>query len=364
MTAALSAAPDAETRRVHVACSGGADSVALLGLLGLLARTDRLRLSVGHVDHGLRAESADEAAMVGELARAQGWSFAVTRLELAPGAGLPARAREARREALRAQARDHGAQWIALGHTATDQAETILMHLTRGASLLGLAGMVSHEWGDEGGWVRPLLDLERERARATAERLGLPFVDDPTNEDRRHPRVRVRHEVLEVLRLLNPKVESALARAATHAREAEEALGAWVEEELERRRVDPGTPSASGGAAAPGVAILEPVGPRSDGEAHAAAGCEGGGDVTSGARWSTEGMNQLPRAVRTRFVRQVCRAAGAPDDALRTTTLASIDTALLDPGPPRSWDLHPHLRLCVARSELWVETCATRALNH
>lgn len=320
-----------------MACSGGPDSVALLGLLCLLAPRYGLRLSVGHVDHGLRPASADEAALVQRLAGDRGLPFAQDRLALAPGPGLPARARRARRAALRRQAHAHGATLVALGHTATDQAETVLLHLTRGAGLPGLSAMAELEpWGDAGepdalppgalppgapaqGWLRPLLALDRAQTRALAERLRLPFVDDPTNLERAHPRVRMRLELLPALRELNPRVEAALARTAAHARQAEDALQAWVARELSTRRV-----------ASP---------------------------VTSVPRWSTEGMAALPAAVRTRLVRRVCQASGSPDDALSARTLASIDDALTRPGPSRAWDLHPRLRLHVAHGVLWAEPC-------
>lgn len=382
--------------RIHVACSGGPDSVALLGLLCLLAPRERLRLSVGHVDHGLRPASADEAALVRRLADDRGLPFELDRLALTPGPGLPARARQARRAALREQARRQGAAFVALGHTATDQAETILLHLARGAGLPGLAAMAELEpWGDAGeaiegaprrpatpepeppnddrlaprahapgtagGWLRPLLALDREQTRDLAQRLRLPFVDDPTNFDRAHPRVRMRLELLPALRELNPRVELALARSAVHARQAEEALQSWVERELRARRC-----TSSPRDVAPAHATSHrPVPPAS-----APAAAADPRPVTSGARWSTEGMAALPVAVRLRIVRRVCQAAGAPDDALAARTLASIDDALVHPGPSRAWDLHPRIRVHVANGELWTEDAdpppgaASRAANH
>lgn len=332
--------------------------MALLGLLHLLAGPDRLRLSIGHVDHGLRPASADEAALVQRQGERLGVPVAVTRLRLAPGPGLPARARDARRAALRAQARVAGAPWVALGHTATDQAETVLLHLSRGAGLDGLSAMADHDrWsdGEPGGVLRPLLDLSRAEARALAQRLSLPFVDDPTNEDRRHPRVRVRHEVLPVLRQHNPQVEAALCRVAAHARDAEAALGVWVERQWRSRRRPSAGAAPGGDGLARGASAREHEGGHTEGE-HP----EGEHPVTSAARWSTEGMQRLPRAVRTRFVRRLCRAAGCPEDALAARTLASIDDALLHPGPRRAWDLHPRLRLCLAQGELWMEDAPVR----
>jgi tRNA(Ile)-lysidine synthase len=247
----------------------------------------------------------------------------------------------------------------------------VLLHLARGAGLPGLSAMAEHEpWDDAaaggraaddprpsppGGWLRPLLALTRDETRALAERLALPFVDDPTNLDRSHPRVRMRLELLPALRELNPRVDQALARAAEHARAAEDALDQWAAAELRARRCPPRPPKPRGAensadapahAAAPG-----PTGPADDRA------------VTSPPRWSTEGMAALPGAVRQRIVRRVCRAAGAPDDALPARTLASIDDALLRPGPRRAWDLHPDLCLHLAHGELWTDA-AHRATNH
>ncbi len=168
-----------EARRIVVACSGGADSVAALGLLLALRSSLALEITVGHVDHGLRRESADEARKVSALANQLGLAVRVTRIALAPGPGLPMRARVARREALVAQARELGATTIVLAHTATDQAETMLMHMVRGAGLDGLAAMPVHEHP----WLRPLLELTRAQTRDLAEKLGFGFVDDPSNED-------------------------------------------------------------------------------------------------------------------------------------------------------------------------------------
>ena len=300
-----------------VACSGGADSTALLGLLALIADADRLALTVGHVDHGLRAGSAAEADHVRTVALRLGVPIHATRLTLAPGPGLPARARDARRAALRAIAGDAP---IVLGHTQTDQAETLLMHATRGAGLEGVAAMPA--WDDP--WCRPLLGVARVTTRALCERLGLDFVDDPTNLERRHPRVRVREEVLPLLRAHNPRAEQALAALAEQAADAEAALQEWAAREEHARRVAVG-------------------------------------------QWSIAGLDRLPRAVRSRFLRRLCAAAGADMGALGQAAIASIDLALCARGAaanapdagaasagkaPRSWDLRPGLRLRLDRGGL------------
>jgi tRNA(Ile)-lysidine synthase len=311
--------------RLLVACSGGADSMALLGLLDLLSHGQRLRLCVGHVDHGLRVGSADEAAMVAAIAQARHMPMRAAALSLHPGPGLPARARDARRSALCAQARSLGACAIALGHTATDQAETVLLHLTRGAGLDGLAAMPAWEIGQPPGEldalprVRPLLRLTRAQTRSLCGHLDLPFVDDPTNEDRRAPRIAMRERVLPILRELNPAAELALAAVAERAREADGALVGWVERELRSRRIV---------------------------------------DGTMGPAWSVEGMDALPAAVRRGFVRAVCRRAGVPADALGRGVMDGIDRAMRQPGAPHGWDLQGGRRLRLSEKALWVEIVA------
>jgi tRNA(Ile)-lysidine synthetase-like protein len=220
--------------RVLIACSGGPDSLALLGVMELLAPSLEVTLAVGHVDHGLRVSSALEAAQVEALAARRGLPFAGARLELAVGAGLPARARRARRAALEALAAGCGAGWIALGHTATDQAETVLMHMVRGAGLEGLAGMAAIE----GRWLRPLLRITRAEAAALCGRLGLGLaaIDDPTNHDERHLRVELREAVLPRLRARNPRLERAISALTGQARDAEDALAGWAAREEAGRR--------------------------------------------------------------------------------------------------------------------------------
>lgn len=313
---ALRASSSATPRRLLVACSGGADSTALVGLLHMIASDAGLTLSVGHIDHGLRLESADEAAAVARLATSLGLPHAAKRLSLKTGPGLPARAREARRAALLALASASDCDAIALGHTATDQAETLLMHAARGCGLEGLAAM--RPWDPP--WLRPLLELPRTATRSLCERLGLPFVDDPTNADHDQPRIRVRERVLPLLRVSNPRVEHALVCLAAQAGDAEDALTTWATREEEARRI---------------------------------------GDAT---RWSTRDLHTLPRAVRTRIVRRICALGGADLGALRAAVIEDIDRAVVARAAalggtnavlrPHVWDLRPSLRVRLDRDGL------------
>jgi tRNA(Ile)-lysidine synthase len=208
---------------VLVAVSGGADSVALLQVLTRLAPEHDLSLAVCHVDHGLQAESARDAGFVRDLATRLGWPVAVERVRVAerPGRSFEAAARTARYGALDRAARAVGARRIALGHTADDQAETVLMRLLQGAGPRGLAGIPVRR----GRLIRPLLQVERRTILAYLEAEGLHWVEDPTNQDPKLLRNRIRHEVLPLLAAHGwPKIGQALRRTARAARESVEAL--------------------------------------------------------------------------------------------------------------------------------------------
>ena len=206
-----------------VAVSGGPDSTALL----LLARAlrDRRRssgvgpLAVGHVDHGLRSESASEARMVEDLAAAMDTPFRSHRLAWAPGTAVSsAQARDARWKALHEMANRHGSTVILAGHHADDQAETALLRLARGTGLAGLAGIPETRVLDETVTiVRPLLEVRRAEIETFILGCGVPVVDDPSNRRSDRARGRVRHEVMPALEAIHP---GAAGRIAATAREA------------------------------------------------------------------------------------------------------------------------------------------------
>ena len=176
-----------------VACgvSGGPDSLALL----ILARAAGLQVTAVHVDHGLRPESAGEASVVAEAAARLGAGLKVVRLVLEDGPNLEARARQARYQALPAG--------VLTGHTADDQAETVLLNLLRGAGLDGLSGMRPPGPARPVVPVRPLLGLRRRETATLCERLGFEAVHDASNHDPRFLRNRVRHELLPLLASLS-----------------------------------------------------------------------------------------------------------------------------------------------------------------
>ena len=209
---------------VTCAVSGGADSSALLAL----AVAAGCRATAVHVDHGLRAGSEAEAITVEATACALGADFRAERVTVEPGSNLEARARQARRAVLPADA--------LLGHTADDQAETMLLNLMRGAGLDGLAGMRADG-------RRPILGLRRAETVSLCVRLGLDVVDDPSNRDPAFRRNRVRHEVLPLLaEVAGRDVVPVLVRQAELAREAIDQLAA------EASSIDPTDAAAVAGA--------------------------------------------------------------------------------------------------------------------
>ncbi len=216
-----------------VAVSGGGDSVALLRFLHLLAPARGWRLFVGHVDHGLRDDSADDGAWVQELADQLGLPCLLRRVEVpAKGRSLEEAARAARRKALAEMASSLGAEAIALAHNSQDQAETLLMRLFTGSGLTGLAAMLP--WDPP--WWRPLLGVRPQDLRAWLQTLGQEWRSDPTNDDRRYLRNRVRHDLLPLAEgLLNPKSVEALGRLASGVAAEEEHWRGWCERAFARR---------------------------------------------------------------------------------------------------------------------------------
>jgi tRNA(Ile)-lysidine synthase len=190
------------------AVSGGADSLALLAL----AVAADCAVVAHHVDHGLRPDSGDDVRVVDELAAALGVEVVVHRLSLQAGPNLEARAREARLAVL--------PEGAATGHTADDQAETVLLNLLRGAATEGLAAM-------RPGPRHPILQIRRSETHALCAQLGLSPVLDPTNADPAYLRNRVRRELIPVLcELAGRDVVPVLARQARLLAEDADLLGA------------------------------------------------------------------------------------------------------------------------------------------
>lgn len=185
--------------RILAAVSGGADSVALLHVLAALRGEMRFDLAVGHLDHGLRPGSAEDARFVAGLAGGLGLPFRSERADLAARGDAEDLARRARYDFLERTAAALGAGKVATGHHADDQAETILLRLLRGAGAGGLAGMPLRRPLGSVEIVRPLLDATREEIRGFLAFRRLPFREDPTNAAEGFLRNRVRLRLIPFL---------------------------------------------------------------------------------------------------------------------------------------------------------------------
>lgn len=214
-----------------VGVSGGADSVALLRALVAVAGTQRLRLTAGHIDHGLRGEdSYKDAAWVEQLCEEVGVACDVVRVDTGGDESEQA-ARSRRYEALAGLARRHDCRSIAVAHTRNDQVETVLHHVVRGTGLSGLSGMPERQVFDgDLELIRPFLQVSRQQIVDWLSCLGQGWCEDASNRQTRWTRNRIRHELIPTLeRDYNPQVREAVLRLAQLSREAEEIVSAQVE---------------------------------------------------------------------------------------------------------------------------------------
>jgi tRNA(Ile)-lysidine synthase len=282
---------------VLVACSGGADSLALLTATLFEARDAPWRVVGVTVDHGLHDTSAEVATqVVGQMAALGADETASIRVSVeGAGQGLEAAARQARYAVLEELAERYAAGVVLLGHTRDDQAETVLLGLARGSGARSLAG-VRREFGV---FRRPLLDLTRAQTEQACRAQGIEWWDDPANDDPRFTRSRVRHTVLPLLESeLGPGVAATLARTADLLRADVELL-----DELARSSY-----SALDG------------------------------------RLAVEALTALAPALRTRVLRLAAVSAGARDAELFLEHVRALDALLTDWHGQGPVDLPGHVR--------------------
>ena len=214
-TLELSLERDATLRNgesILIACSGGPDSVALAAAMKAVATKREWRLSIAHVNHGLRPSADQDEAVVLHVAATLALPVSTVRLNAA--ARDEGAMRTARYAALQLMAKSGSATVVATGHTAEDQTETVLMALFRGTGTAGLTGIAARRPLAAGiDLCRPLLRLTHDELRRYCETLCLPYALDPTNEDVRYRRNAVR-EALTTLRHSFPRLDRAVARAA------------------------------------------------------------------------------------------------------------------------------------------------------
>ncbi|MGO0576508.1 tRNA lysidine(34) synthetase TilS [Ornithinimicrobium panacihumi] len=273
---------------VLVACSGGADSLALAAATAFVAPRLGLRAGAVVVDHGLQ----DGSAEVARTAAGQCRDLGLEPVQVVPAqveetsSGPEADARSARYAVLRARAEELGAAAVLLGHTLDDQAEQVLLGLVRGSGARSLSGMApSRRLGPSLRLLRPLLGLTREQTLAACAALDLRPWSDPHNDDPRFTRVRVRQALADLDADLGPGVRQALARSADLLRDDADAL-----EEVTR-------------AAYPGLGEQP---------------------------WEVTRLQELPRAVRTRLWRAAALAAGSPGTDLTAEHLRAVDSLVTD----------------------------------
>ena len=207
------------TATILVACSGGLDSVTLLHLLRFGGGHDPAALVVGHFDHGMRPESAADAAWVRGLCR--GWGVPIQEGVATEPIENETDARRARWRFLETAAAEVGAEGIVTAHHADDQVETVVHHLMRGTGPRGLAGMPPRD----GLRIRPLLEVRRATLADWAAERGLPVRLDPTNQEPTNPRNHLRLEGLPLLESIRPGAAGGILRSARLAGQAEAALG-------------------------------------------------------------------------------------------------------------------------------------------
>lgn len=282
---------------VAVACSGGADSLAVAATLAFVGRHAGWRTAAFLIDHNMQAGSADVTQRAAQQCRDLGLeSIVVKQVDVAqgPAAGGPeAAARTARYAALDELAREHGASAVLLGHTIDDQAETVLLGLARGSGARSLAGMRARK----GVYRRPFLTMTRADTEAICAHEGLSYWTDPTNVDVDGPlRSQVRGRVLPLLDdVLGPGITSTLARTAEQLHEDADLLEQLGVDALER-------------------AIGGQPGDNSPGEAQ----------ITL----SVEVLSQEHRAARTRALRQAAILAGSPAGTLARRHIDEVDRLL------------------------------------
>ncbi len=198
--------------RIGVAVSGGGDSSALLHLMADWRDAGGPEVHAVTVDHGLRAGSAAEAAAVARAAAVRGVGHDVLAWSRPSRGNLEAAARVGRIALIADWARARGIGDVALGHTADDQAETVLMRLARGSGVDGLAGMAALREAAGLRWWRPLLAARRGDLRDWLRARGISWIEDPMNDDPAFDRVKARR-ALEVLAPLGVTVEGLVATA-------------------------------------------------------------------------------------------------------------------------------------------------------
>lgn len=266
---------------VLVAASGGADSSALAAALLLECKTKSIKVIALIIDHGLQKNSADVTHETKRTLTKIGYeNIEIRRVTVEITDGLEASARRARYQALNDVANSHNAVAVFLGHTKDDQAETVLLGLSRGSGSRSLSGMAARV--DR--YRRPLLSITRAQTEAACEEAGIKFWQDPHNQSMEFTRVRVREVVLPTMeKEIGPGISDALARSAKLLRDDADALD-YLSDEI--------------------FSKLEP------------------------ASLEISKLESQPRAIRTRILRKAIYLAGAPQGSLSAEHIEPVEALI------------------------------------
>jgi tRNA(Ile)-lysidine synthase len=266
---------------VLVAASGGADSSALAAALLLECKTKSIKVIALIIDHGLQKNSADVTHETKRTLTKIGYeNIEIRRVTVEITDGLEASARRARYQALNDVANSHNAVAVFLGHTRDDQAETVLLGLSRGSGSRSLSGMAARV----DCYRRPLLAITRAQTEAACEEAGIKFWQDPHNQSMEFTRVRVREVVLPTMeKEIGPGISDALARSAKLLRDDADALD-YLSDEI--------------------FSKLEP------------------------ASLDVSKLESQPRAIRTRILRRAIYLAGAPQGSLSADHIEPVEALI------------------------------------
>ena len=266
---------------VLVAASGGADSSALAAALLLECKAKSIKVIALIIDHGLQKNSADVTHETKRTLTKIGYeNIEIRRVSVEITDGLEASARRARYQALSDVANSHNAVAVFLGHTKDDQAETVLLGLSRGSGSRSLSGMAARV--DR--YRRPLLSITRAQTEAACEEAGIKFWQDPHNQSMEFTRVRVREVVLPTMeKEIGPGISDALARSAKLLRDDADALD-YLSDEI--------------------FSKLEP------------------------ASLEISKLESQPRAIRTRILRKAIYLAGAPQGSLSAEHIEPVEALI------------------------------------
>ncbi len=248
--------------RLVVGVSGGCDSVFLIGVLAELAAPLGLALTVAHLDHGLREASTEDAEFVRLLCCGMGVPCVMERVDVAAaaahaGVSIEMAAREARRDLFARVVAHQNAVGVVVGHTADDQAETLLLNMCRGTGLSGMGGMRPRREVDGVLFLRPMLALRRSELEDFLRMRGQAWREDSSNVDRHFRRNRVRHEVVPALTRVNAGAVDHLVSLAVQLSHDAACLDGLADQLLENVR------EPDGGVRVDGVFAQAPLALRS-----------------------------------------------------------------------------------------------------